>query len=108
MNTIRDQVQNISNKAQRGLSGVTSVISDKAKDVTGRATSIVVEEKVSEAMGNLVNLMINVSRDIAQQIPTEMVDAIDLKADVNFVAFTIGVVIDLAEIRKSNKKGIIE
>ncbi|MFC1803598.1 hypothetical protein ACFL0D_06495 [Thermoproteota archaeon] len=45
-------------------------------------------------MGNLMNLMINVSRYVTEQIPTDMVDAIDLEAEVNFVAFTIGVVID--------------
>lgn len=98
---LKNQVQNIGQMAQKGLSNVTSSISDKAKDVSNRASNIVVQDKVTEAMGNLVNLMINVSKDITKQMPKEMISAIDLEAEVNFVAFTIGVTVDLAELNKT-------
>jgi hypothetical protein len=101
--SVKNQVQSIGQKAQQGISGVTTAISDKARAVSSRASNIVVQEKVTEAMGNLVNLMINVSKDITKQVPVDMVGAIDLEAEVNFVAFTIGVSIDLAELNKSKK-----
>ncbi len=101
--SLKNQVQNIGQRAQKGISNVSNVISDRAKDVTNRASNIVVQDKVTEAMGNLVNLMINVSKDITKQMPKEMISAIDLEAEVNFVAFTIGVTIDLAELNKTKE-----
>lgn len=106
--SVKNQVQSIGQKAQQGISGVTTAISDKAKAVSSRASNIVVQEKVTEAMGNLVNLMINVSKDITKQVPVDMIGAIDLEAEVNFVAFTIGVSIDLAELNKAGKKPVKE
>jgi len=98
--SIKNQVQNIGQKAQKGLSSVTSSISDRAKLVSARASNIAVQEKVTESMSSLVNLMLNVSKDITQQMPKEMISAIDLEAEVNFVAFSIGVTVDLAELNK--------
>lgn len=103
---LKNQVQNIGQMAQKGLSNVTSTITDKAKIVSNRASNIMVQDKVTEAMGNLVNLMINVSKDMTKQIPKEMISAIDLEAEVNFVAFTIGVTVDLAEL--NNAKPSVE
>ena len=100
----KKNVQTIGQKAQQEFYNVSNIISEKAKDVTNRASNIVVEEKVTEAMGNLVNLMISVSKDVIKQVPTEMLSAIDLEAEINFVAFTIGVSIDLAELNKPEKK----
>lgn len=96
----KKNVQAIGQKAQQEFYNVSNSISETAKDVTNRASNIVVEEKVTEAMGNLVNLMISVSKDVIKQVPTEMLSAIDLEAEINFVAFTIGVSIDLAELNK--------
>lgn len=101
--TLIHQVHSIGQKAQQGISGVSNLISGRAKDVTSKATNVVVEQKVAEAMGSLVNLMINVSKDILHQIPSDMVSAVDLEAEVNFVAFTIGVSIDLAEVQAIKK-----
>jgi hypothetical protein len=100
MSSLKSSVQKIGEKTQQGLSDASNVIADKAFNVTQRANSARVQERVSEAMGNLVNLMINVSKDVSQSIPSDMVNAIDLEAEVNFVAFTIGVTIDLAEINQ--------
>ena len=101
--SIRNQVQTIGEKAQQGISGLTGTITDRASDISSRTSNIVIQEKVTEAMGNLVNLMINVSKDVTKQVPVDMVSAIDLEAEVNFIAFTIGVTIDLAELKKSEK-----
>ena len=96
----KKNVQEISQRAQQEFYNVSNMVSEKAKDVSNRTTNIVVEEKVAEAMGNLVNLMINVSKDVTKQVPSEMLSSIDLEAEINFVAFTIGVSIDLAELNK--------
>lgn len=100
VDNLKKRAKIISEKTQKGLSNATDLITDKAFSVGEKASNLMVQERVSEAMGNLVNLMINVSRDVTQSIPAEMVNAIDLEAEVNFVAFTIGVTIDLAELNK--------
>lgn len=99
--SLKNQVQNIGQKAQKGLSSVTNSISDRARIVSARASNIAVQEKVTESMSSLVNLMLNVSKDITKQMPKEMISAIDLEAEVNFVAFSIGVTVDLAELNKA-------
>lgn len=100
VNNLRKGAKKIGERTQQGISGATSLIADKAFSVGEKASNMMVQERVSEAMGNLVNLMINVSRDVTKSIPSDMVNAIDLEAEVNFVAFTIGVNIDLAELNK--------
>jgi hypothetical protein len=45
--------------------------------------------------------MINVSKDVIRKVPVDKVNALHLRADVNFVAFSIGITVDLAEIKKS-------
>jgi sugar-specific transcriptional regulator TrmB len=99
--SLKNQVQNIGQKAQKGLSSVKDSISDRARIVTARASDIAVQEKVTESMSSLVNLMLNVSKDITKQMPKEMISAIDLEAEVNFVAFSIGVTVDLAELNEA-------
>jgi hypothetical protein len=104
----RNHAKNIGQKAQRGLSGASSMIMDKAFTVSERTNNVAVQKRVSAAMGNLVNLMINVSKDVTKQIPANMVNAIDLEAEVNFVAFTIGVTIDLAELKKGKDVEMVQ
>ena len=101
--SIKNRVHEIGKRAQKGISDVSSVISEKAGEVSFKASNVVMEEKVIEAMGNLVNLMINVSKELVTQTPAEMVNAIDLEAEINFIAFTIGVSIDLKELKEMNK-----
>ncbi|MCW4012774.1 MAG: zinc ribbon domain-containing protein [Candidatus Bathyarchaeota archaeon] len=98
--SLKNQVQTIGQKAHKGISTVSNSISDRARMVSARASNIAVQEKVTESMSSLVNLMLNVSKDITKQVPKEMISAIDLEAEVNFVAFSIGVSIDLAELNK--------
>ena len=103
VNNLMKGAQKISEKTHQGLSGATNLIAEKAFSVGEKASNLMVQERVSEAMGNLVNLMINVSRDVTKSIPADMVNSIDLEAEVNFVAFTIGVTIDLGELNKGKK-----
>jgi len=93
----RNHAKNIGQKAQRGLSGASSMIMDKAFTVSERTNNVAVQKRVSAAMGNLVNLMINVSKDVTK-----------LEAEVNFVAFTIGVTIDLAELKKGKDVEMVQ
>jgi uncharacterized OB-fold protein len=101
--SLKNQVFNIGRKAQKEITGVASGITEKAKDVTGRASDSIVQEKVSESIGNLVNMMINVSKDVVKKVPVDKVNALHLRADVNFVAFSVGITIDLDEIKKSQR-----
>jgi hypothetical protein len=100
--SVRSRIKEIGKIAQKGISDVSSIVSEKAGEVSLKASNVVVEEKVTEAMGNLVNLMINVSRDLLTQIPSETLNAVDLEAEINFIAFTIGVSIDLRELKESS------
>ena len=81
---------------------------DRAFTVADRTNNIEVQKKVSEAMASLVNMMINVSSDVKKGMPSSMVDAIDLNARVNFVAFSIGVSVDLAELNNKKKGELVQ
>lgn len=106
VNNFRNQAQNLGQKAQKGLSGASSMIMDKAFTVSERSNNIEVQKRVSVAMASLVNMMINVSSDVKKGISSDMVNAIDLSARVNFVAFSIGVTVDLAELKKEKQDEI--
>ncbi len=100
---LKTGMQKIGEKTQQGFSDASTMISDKAFSVGEKASNMIVQERVSEAMSKLVNLMINVSKDVTKSMPADMVNAIDLEAEINFVAFTIGVSIDLAELNNGKK-----
>ena len=72
---------------------------DGKKEVKDKATGVMTPERASELMSNLVEIMIQVARDVRKQIPEDMIKAVDLEAEMNFVAFSIGVSIDLEEIQ---------
>ena len=104
--SLRNQAQNLGQTAQKSLSAASSIIMDRAFTVADRTNNIEVQKRVSVAMASLVNMMINVSSDVKKGISSDMVNAIDLSARVNFVAFSIGVMVDLAELKKENKDEI--
>jgi hypothetical protein len=96
---IMDQIQMIGSKAQSVVTGEkTTEIVGKAKQMTEKASLGVSPEKATQMISSLVTLMIQVARDVKSQIPPEMVKAIDLEAEVSFVAFSVGVSIDLEQI----------
>ena len=105
---LRNQAQNIGQKAQKGLSGASSMIMDKAFTVADRTNNIEVQKRVTVAMASLVNMMLNVSSDVKKGIHSDMVNAIDLNARVNFVAFSIGVTVDLAELKKGKDDEMVQ
>jgi hypothetical protein len=42
--------------------------------------------------------MLNVAKQLHTEMPEEMLKAVDLEASVNFVAFNLGITIDLEQI----------
>ena len=96
---IVNQIHMIGSKAQSVVTGEkTSELVGKAKEITEKASLGVSPEKATHMISNLVTLMIQVARDVKGQIPPEMVKAIDLSAEVSFVAFSVGVSVDLEQI----------
>lgn len=98
-NRFMSQFKSISSKAQEVVKRdpATDVVT-KAKELTGKATGVMTPERASEVVGNLVNIMIQVARDVRTQLPQDMINAVDLSAEMNFVAFSVGVSIDLEQI----------
>ena len=96
MKLVGGKAQKITEKASDYVSKekATKVVS-KAKEVTKQASGVVSEEKASEAVKNMVGLMIDVAKNVRKDIPPKMVKAIDLSAEISFIAFSIGVSIDL-------------
>jgi hypothetical protein len=97
---IFSQVKSISSKAQDAVKGDSeSSVITKAMEFKDKATRVMTPENASEIVTNLVNIMIKVARDVRLQIPNDMIKAIDLEAEMNFVAFSVGVSIDLEQIK---------
>jgi hypothetical protein len=98
---LRNRVKNIGEKAQKEFSGASAVILDRASNVSSGTDNVVVQQKVSEAVASLVNLMVNVSRDVKLGLSSDVINAVDLSARVNFVAFSVGVSVDLASLKEN-------
>lgn len=101
-----------------GFKTTIKAVSDKAKKLTDKTTMIdlgektsqvvsetrdkmvggISAEKASEIVSNLAGVMIQIARDLIQKIPPEDIKAIDLEAEVSFVAFSVGVSIDLEQL----------
>ena len=47
----------------------------------------------------MIDLLIRVARDVRKEIPPDMIKAVDLEAEISFIAFSIGVSIDLEQIK---------
>jgi hypothetical protein len=101
--SIMSQIKSIGDKAKEVASRDTaSDVMTKAKEVKDKATGVMTPERASELMSNLVEIMIQVARDVRKQIPEDMIKAVDLEAEMNFVAFSIGVCIDLEQIQSTS------
>ena len=98
----------------RGLKIVTKGIGDKASSVTskiGRTDAIgniISAEKASSAVRKLLNIITTVSQDVKKELPADMIKAVDLSAEISFIAFTIGVQIDLEQIPIKKKSWNID
>ena len=62
------------------------------------------QEKATEATRNLLNLVTNVAREVRKDLPPDMIKAVDLRASVSFIAFSIGVGVDLEKLQTKNVK----
>ena len=83
----------------QGLKTKIRVVGDKAGNAGQMAKGAVAPEKASAAVRNMLNVMTQVALDVERDLPPEMVKAVDLTAEINLIAFTIGVSIDLEQLR---------
>ena len=88
--------------AEEGLfQGIKTRIRVAGKQAGGAgqaAKGVVSPEKASEAVRNMLNVMTQVAMDVKRDISPEMVKAVDLTAEINLIAFSIGVQIDLEQL----------
>jgi hypothetical protein len=82
-----------------GLKAKVQVIGDKTSAVGLRAKGIVSQERAAEAMKNLLNVVTKVAREARNTLDPDMVKAIDLRADISFVAFSVAVIVDLEKLQ---------
>jgi hypothetical protein len=59
---------------------------------------MVTQERASEAVRNMLKIVTHVAQDVRRELPPDMVKAIDLEAEVSFIAFSIGVTVDLEQL----------
>ncbi len=96
LKSVSDSAQKMTDKTSTlGLGEKTSEAFSKAREKMAGSLS---SEKASEVVGNLVEIMIQVARDLKKEIPPEVIKAIDLEAEVSFIAFSVGVSIDLEQL----------
>jgi hypothetical protein len=103
VDSLMAQVQGLGQKT-KGITGVSSIILDKATNVSKGTDNAIVQQKVAESMTGLVNMMLKVSNEVKKGIETDMVNAVILSARVNFVAFSIGASVNLAQLKKSRQE----
>ena len=81
-----------------GLKSKAKSVGDKASSISLRAKGMVSEENVTEATTNLLNLVSKVAREARTNLDPDMAKAIDLRANISFVAFSVGVIVDLEKL----------
>jgi hypothetical protein len=97
-------------KLVRGFKGVARGIGQKATGLTDKVgaidkvSKIVSQEKASETTRKLLKLVTQVARDVKKELPPDMVKAVDLSAEISFIAFTIGVQVDLEAVKLPKEK----
>ncbi len=78
------------------------VVENKAGDASQKAKGVISPEGASEAVKNMLSVMTQVARDVKRDLPQDMVNAVDLTAEINLIAFSIGVSIDLDQLRANS------
>ena len=82
-----------------GFRSKVKVLGDRTTSaVTQRAKGMVTQERASEAVRNMLKIVTHVAQDVRRELPPDMVKAIDLEAEVSFIAFSIGVTVDLEQL----------
>ena len=77
-------------------------LKEKAESVRGRTVST---ETASKAVMSMLDLVVDVAGRIRDQVPPEMIGAVDLTAEMSLVAFSVGVQVDLEKIPGRQNKG---
>ena len=89
-------------ESAESLIGELKVVENKAGDASQKAKGVISPERASEAVKNMLSVMTQVARDVKRDLPQDMVNAVDLTAEINLIAFTIGVSIDLDQLRANS------
>jgi uncharacterized Zn finger protein (UPF0148 family) len=76
----------------------------QATEVKAKAMGMVTPEKAAETVQSMIDVVTYVAQDLKQGMSSEMVKAVDVSARVNFVAFSVGVTIDLEKLPLPDKK----
>ena len=106
VNNMRNQIQNLGQKAHKGITKASSGLLDQASNVTKMSRNDAVQRRVSESMSSLVNKMINMSSVVENSVSSDLLSNVDLFTGANFVAFEIGVYVSMTELAKINKAEI--
>jgi hypothetical protein len=95
-----------------GFRSKVKVLGDRTTSaVTQRAKGMVTQERASEAVRNMLEIVTQVAQDVRRELPPDMVKAIDLEAEVSFIAFSIGVTVDLEQLslaKQDNAAGSLQ
>jgi hypothetical protein len=75
------------------------VIGDTTSAVGLRAKGLASQKRTEEATKNLLDVVTKVAREARNSLDPDMVKAIDLRANISFVAFSVGVVVDLEKLQ---------
>jgi RNA polymerase subunit RPABC4/transcription elongation factor Spt4 len=67
------------------------------------AMGVVSTEKASDAVRRMLNLVIQVAREVRKDLPDDMIKAVDISAEISFIAFSIGISVDLEQIKIQEK-----
>ena len=106
VNNLRNQIQNLGQKAHKGITKASSGLLDQASNVTQMSRNDAVQRRVSESMSSLVNNMINMTSIVENSISSDLLSSVDLFTSANFVAFSIGVSVSMTELGKIAKAEI--
>jgi len=82
-----------------GIKARLKVVEKTAGNAGQMAKGVMSPERASEAVRNMLNVMTQVAQDVRNELPPDMVNAVDLEAEINLIAFSIGVSIDLEQLR---------
>jgi hypothetical protein len=96
LKSVGDTAQKLTEKTAALEIGTKS--SEAVKVAKEKMSGNITSERASEVVGNLVEVMVHVARDLKEKTPPEVIKAIDLSAEVSFVAFSVGVSIDLEQL----------
>ena len=69
-----------------------------ATEVKEKAMGVVTPEKAAESVQKMVEVVTYVAQDLKQGMSSDMVKAVDVNARINFVAFSVGITIDLEKL----------